>query len=278
MKAKKIKDKCLVAICISFLLISTGLQSNIMLKKEVPYEINYEYVNIKDMAQAKVANKVEKVSVQEPITAPLTALLLSDKQGEKEKDKGELEEVELEENPNHQEEPPQEEPQEQQEETPPPQIWYLPTEMGHITQTPHYGHTAFDITSPRAQEETIFPVANGVISGIYKDGAGALIITILHDIDGKKYTSQYVHLSRYAKDLYVGKPVTINDALGQMGTTGVSTGVHLHLSVMDCALFDSNDPNCSNLNYFFNYSNKRVNEGYLGLSSMMIVPEEWNSR
>lgn len=277
MKAKKIKDKCLITISISFLLISTGLQLNTMLQKEVPYEISYEYVNIKDMAQAKVTNKVEKSPVQEPVIIPLTALLLNNNQEEQEKDKGELQEVELEENPNHQEEPIQEE-QQPEEIFLPPQVWYLPTEMGRVTQKTCYGHTALDITSPRAQGETIFPVANGIISGIYKDGAGALIITILHDIDEKKYTSQYVHLSRYAKDLYVGKPVTINDALGQMGTTGVSTGVHLHLSVMDCALFDPNDPNCSNLNYFFNYSNRRVNEGYFGLESMITVPEEWNSR
>ena len=275
MKIKKIKDNCLIAISISFLLISTGLQLNTMLEKEVPYEISYEYVNIKDMARARVTNKIEKESIQENIPTPLTALLLNNSEEEKE-NKATLQEVELEEKPKHQEEIIEEQPKE--EIAPPPQIWYLPTEIGRVTQNPHYGHVALDITSPRAQEETIFPVANGVISGIYKDGAGALIVTVLHDIDGKKYTSQYVHLSRYAKDLYVGKPVTVNDALGQMGTTGVSTGVHLHLSVMDCALFDSNDTNCSNLNNYFYYSNRRVNAGYLGLGSMMIVPGEWNGR
>ena len=278
MKIKKIKDNCLIAISISFLLISTGLQLNTMLEKEVPYEISYEYVNIKDMARARITNKIEKESIQETIPAPLTALLLNNKEEKETKENKEtLQEVELEEKPKHQEEIVEEQPEEETP-PPPPQIWYLPTEIGRVTQNPHYGHVALDITSPRAQAETIFPVANGVISGIYKDGAGALIVTVLHDIDEKKYTSQYVHLSRYAKDLYVGKPVTVNDALGQMGTTGVSTGVHLHLSVMDCALFDSNDANCSNLNNYFYYSNRRVNEGYLGLGSMMIVPGEWNGR
>ena len=281
MKTKRIKDNCLIVISISFLLISTGLQLNTMLEKEVPYEISYEYVNIKDMAQAKVTTKIEKEPVSEPVTAPLTALLLNNNEEKKEEkiDNDEFQEVELQEMPNHQEEPAQKTEQEpEQPAPPPPPVWYLPTEMGRITQNPHYGHAALDITSPRAQGETIFPVANGVISGIYRDGAGALIVTVLHDIDGKKYTSQYVHLSRYAQGLYVGKPVTVNDALGQMGTTGISTGVHLHLSVMDCALFDPNDANCSNLNNFFHYGNRRVSEGYLGLGSMMIVPGEWNSR
>ena len=275
MKKEKIKNKCLITISISFLLISTGLQLSTMLEKETPYEISYEYVNVKDMAQAKVTNKVEKEMVKEPITTSLVQLL-SKNSLEEEKDNGELQEVEFQENPNHQEKSSPEAPP--QVETPPPPVWHLPTEMGRITQNPHYGHAALDIISPRAQGETIFPVANGTISGIYRDGAGALIVTVLHDVDGKKYTSQYAHLSRYASGLFVGKPVTINDALGQMGTTGYSTGVHLHLSVMDCALFDPNDANCSNLNSYFYYSNRRINEGYLGLGSMMLVPGEWNSR
>ena len=280
MKKQQIKNNCLLIISISFLLISLGLQLKIMLEKEVPYEISYEYVNIKDMAQAKIATKIETNS-QENFQVPLTALLLTADKQEHIADYGKLEEVELETNPNNSEEAPVEEkPAETPPvEAPPPQpTWYLPTEMGRVTQNPHYGHAALDITSPRAQNETIFPVANGVISRIYRDGAGALIVTVLHDINGQKYTSQYAHLSRYASGLYVGKPVTINDALGQMGTTGYSTGVHLHLAVIDCALFDPNDSNCNNLNSFFRYSNRRVSEGYLGLGSMMIVPGEWNSR
>ena len=75
MKKEKIKNKCLITISISFLLISTGLQLSTMLEKETPYEISYEYVNVKDMAQAKVTNKVEKEMVKEPITTSLVQLL-----------------------------------------------------------------------------------------------------------------------------------------------------------------------------------------------------------
>ncbi len=274
MKAQQIKNKCLIIISISFLLISTGLQLNIMLNKEVPYEISYEYVNIKDMARAKITTKVEKE--QNPVALPLTALIINNDSSQTPEHR-EFEEVQLEEIKNNINPQPPAEPQPEPQPEP-IQIWYLPTEIGRVTQNPHYGHPALDITSPRAQGETIFPVANGIISGIYRDNAGALIVTVLHDIDGRKYTSQYVHLSSYARDLYVGKPVTINDALGQMGTTGYSTGVHLHLSVVDCALFDPNDINCSNLDSFYRYSNRRINEGYLGLGSMMLVPGEWNSR
>lgn len=160
----------------------------------------------------------------------------------------------------------------------PKRIWYLPTEMGTITSYVNASHFALDITSPRGSTEPIYPIANGVISGIYRDYAGAKIVTVNHNINGQNYTSQYVHLSNYAPDLYVGKPVTINDYLGFMGKTGIATGVHLHLAVVDCSIFDSNDANCSSLNGFFHYGRQRYYQGFLGLQSVMDVPTTWYSR
>ncbi len=84
-----------------------------------------------------------------------------------------------------------------------------------------------------------------------------------------------MHLSSYAQGLYVGRPVTINDAIGRMGMTGIATGVHLHLAVVDCKLFDSNDPYCKDLNGFFNYAKRRYNEGFNGLGSLINVPYSW---
>ena len=88
----------------------------------------------------------------------------------------------------------------------------------------------------------------------------------------------YAHLSRYAEGIYIGKEVTYNDPIGFMGTTGYSTGIHLHLVVADCALFDSNDNNCKDLNSFFNYINRRVTEGYYGLGTHIIVQGAWTNR
>ena len=160
----------------------------------------------------------------------------------------------------------------------PKQVWYLPTEVGRITQYPHYGHAAYDITSPRGTNELIFPVANGTITDIYRDPAGALVVTIFHYIDGKGYTSQYAHLSSFSPNIYIGKHVTVNDYLGRMGSTGYSTGVHLHLALVDCALYNPDDPNCRDLNSFFRYANLRVNQGYYGLGYHIFMPASWNSR
>ena len=253
--------KLILLICISLLMISVGLKT-VHAFEEDDYNLEYEYINVKDMAQAKVSSKEEKTGV---INTLLTGI-----------NYGVIKETEMPSVVKETEMPVIESVAAQQEV--PRRVWYLPTEIGRVTQNPSFGHVAYDITSPRGSQEPIFPIANGVISNIYRDAAGALIVTVLHDVDGQKYTSQYVHLSRYAAGLYVGKPVTINDSLGQMGTTGRSTGVHLHIAVLDCALFDPNDGNCSNLNGFFNYGKRRLGQGFIGLGSVVNVPAEWNNR
>lgn len=153
--------------------------------------------------------------------------------------------------------------------------WQLPTKSGWITTYPNYNHVAFDITSARGINEIIYPVANGTISGIYYDPNGALVVTVHHYIDGLNYTSQYVHLSSYAPGIYVGKEVTVNDPLGQMGRTGIATGVHLHITVTDCVLFDLNDDNCKDLNGFFRYIKLRYTQGFTGLNNLISVPNNW---
>lgn len=156
--------------------------------------------------------------------------------------------------------------------------WRLPVEQGYITQNPSYGHNALDISSNRKTGETIYPVADGVITNIFTDSAGGKTITIYHNIDGKNYTSIYVHFSSYAPGIYIGQQVTTDTALGQMGMTGYATGVHLHVAVVDCVAFDPNDNNCRYLGSFLNYISSSYSRGFYGLRSLMNVPGSWWSR
>ena len=265
-KEQELKGKIILTIAISILMISIGLQT-VHAFEEDNYIVDFEYINTKDMAPTTVTTKVV---VEED--KKLSSLLINNLNMSKDDDVVEVslndldvEEVKI-------------EPVKSVEQAPPRQVWRLPTEMGTISQYPSYWHAAYDITSPRGSNEPIFPVANGTISNIYRDPAGALVVTVLHNIDGKFYTSQYAHLSSFASDIYIGKEVTVNDCLGLMGTTGYSTGVHLHIAVVDCALFDPNDPYCSNLNSFFSYAKTRTSQGYLGLGQHVYVPSSWSSR
>lgn len=255
-KKRLFKRKLILFVSFLFMLFSVYTQTKNMFEQE-EYNVNYENIDIKNMSPATVQYKGETDNILETIFMKLKSnlslkefSLITTKQEVK---------------------------QTAEANTEPPFVWRLPTEMGTITQYPSYYHTALDLTSPRTYGEPIYSIARGTISSIYTDNAGGLTVTVLHNYNGVNITSQYIHFSRYA-DIYVGMPVTENTILGYMGSTGNSTGPHLHISVIDCGLYVPGDPNCYDLNSFFNYNKRRFNEGYRGLFEYIPVPYSWNSR
>ena len=221
--------------------------------------LEFEYINTKDISSTETKEKVNTINILSFLYAP-------------EADKGELEEI------NNVKILSTRKENKKSKTTNNKKIWYLPTQKGKVTQYPSAGHVAYDITSPRGSSELIFPIANGTISGVYRDVYGALVVTISHKVNGKYYTSQYAHLSTFAKGIKVGKKVTVNDCIGRMGSTGNSTGVHLHVALVDnCNLFSKGTP-CTNLGSYFTYGRKRYYSGFRGLGSVMKVPKRWNSR
>ena len=264
----------------SILLLSTiflGLSVTLQSEKAFQEEYNimeYETINLKNISSSK--DMIKKEEIKNDLDFLLTSiwsLQVQSKEQEKEEASTlKLEAVEFEKTKNSKVE-------EKKEEKPVVvNHWHYPVEVGTITQYPHYGHVAYDITSPRGYGEVIYPVADGVVSSIYTDPAGALIVMVRHVIDGVTYTSQYAHLSRYASGLFIGKPVTVNDPLGWMGSTGYSTGVHLHLVVIDCDIYNPEDTRCSSYYNYSNYVRRRLSEGYLGLGAHIFVPPSWNIR
>ncbi len=65
-------------------------------------------------------------------------------------------------------------------------------------------------------------VAKGFVNG------GGHTIKVKHN---SSYTTSYMHLSRYAKDLAVGTHVKQGEVIGYVGSTGLSTGPHLDFRV-----------------------------------------------
>lgn len=258
-----LRGKCIITISIVLLVASIGLMTFNMSTDQGEYSFLYEQVNVNNIATAVVPIKKDSTN------KIITKLLLTEtpyKVEKKTETKTEIFNI-FQEVPKVEDAKPV---------VAPKRHWYLPTEQGIITQYPRYNHVALDITSSRGVYEAIYPVAEGVISGIYRDYAGALIVTVRHNIEGKVYTSQYVHLSSYAPGLYVGKYVSVYDRLGQMGSTGISTGVHLHLAVIDCSLYADNA--CPELGNFYNYANYRLGQGFYGLQNLMYVPHTWYGR
>ena len=69
---------------------------------------------------------------------------------------------------------------------------------------------------------------NGVVEYVGWHGAHGKYIRIKHT---SKYKTAYAHLSRYKKGLRNGQRVRQGQVIGYVGSTGRSTGPHLHYEV-----------------------------------------------
>lgn len=110
--------------------------------------------------------------------------------------------------------------------------FYRPMMSGYVTQNwMNAGHLGIDLSNTNKTIE-IYPVASGVVFAKYYDSAGALVLKIRHNVNGKYIYSTYAHLSAWYVN--VGDVVTPDTLIGRMGNTGNSTGAHLHLELTTC--------------------------------------------
>ena len=88
-------------------------------------------------------------------------------------------------------------------------------------------HRGMDFAAPTGTP--IFAAGDGVIERIGRYGAYGNYVRIRHNSD---YKTAYAHLSRFAKGLQRGSRVTQGQVIGRVGSTGRSTGPHLHYEVL----------------------------------------------
>lgn len=83
----------------------------------------------------------------------------------------------------------------------------------------------------RAGAGTPIPSAGAgrVIKRAYQAGGAGNYIRIRHN---GSYETQYMHMSRFAKGIGVGSTVKQGQIIGYVGSTGVSTGPHLHYEII----------------------------------------------
>lgn len=74
-------------------------------------------------------------------------------------------------------------------------------------------------------------IADGVVSYVGYGGGWGYRVEIEHVINGQKVTSLYAHMIDNSSVLQVGSPVVAGDLVGAIGSTGLSTGPHLHLEI-----------------------------------------------
>jgi len=77
----------------------------------------------------------------------------------------------------------------------------------------------------------IYAVADGVVKESEFGGSFGQHVYLDHVIDGKKVESIYGHMITGSSPLVAGQTVKVGDLIGLVGSTGASTGAHLHLEI-----------------------------------------------
>lgn len=115
-----------------------------------------------------------------------------------------------------------------------------------VFQTPVHGyistyysnyHKGIDVPKPNGTPIRAFAEGEVVYTG-WADGGFGNLVVIKHNLG---YVSRYAHLSRI--DVKVGQKVTTDTIIGGVGSTGNSTGSHLHFEIYQ------NDRPVNPLNY-----------------------------
>ncbi|WP_350349487.1 peptidoglycan DD-metalloendopeptidase family protein [Agromyces sp. G08B096] len=78
----------------------------------------------------------------------------------------------------------------------------------------------------------VMSIADGVVVLATENGGGLGVnVEVQHNIDGELITSSYAHMQYGSLAVTVGQQVTAGQQLGLVGSTGQSTGPHLHLEM-----------------------------------------------
>lgn len=88
-------------------------------------------------------------------------------------------------------------------------------------------HKGVDFAAPSGTP--IFAAGNGVVEFAGKNGAYGNYVRIRHD---GTFKTAYAHMKGFKKGIYDGARVKQGDIIGYVGTTGRSTGPHLHYEII----------------------------------------------
>lgn len=106
---------------------------------------------------------------------------------------------------------------------------YLSSPFGYRVHPIHgtYGfHSGVDLASPSGTP--IKATRAGTVTKTAYDSGSGYYVTINH---GDGFSSSYLHMTHWDPSMYVGKKVAQGEVIGYVGSTGWSTGPHLHFSI-----------------------------------------------
>ena len=107
----------------------------------------------------------------------------------------------------------------------------------------------------------IYAVRDGIVTGRFFDRAGGNMLRIKHD--NENISTGYHHLDLVKNKgmlVHVGDRVKEGQRIGTMGTTGSSTGIHLHFEVIRGTNFNRSSGNHMNPETYLNTVVNRITE------------------
>ena len=144
--------------------------------------------------------------------------------------------------------------------------FYRPMENGYVTQSyKGRAHMGVDLSSSD-KSIMIYPIASGQVTATYTDPDGALVVKIRHNYNGRFIYSTYAHQRNFK--VSSGQYVSHTTGIGNMGSTGNSTGPHLHLEITSCD-WKSEGGGCT----WSQYKNSTYNP-----TQFVSFPSRWTNR
>lgn len=116
----------------------------------------------------------------------------------------------------------------------PEDTWLLSDEFGprtHPVTGEESNHTGTDFAAPDGTP--IFAAADGIVTqASHTESAGGIVV-IEHQVNGSTIATKYIHSWEHGIHVTTGETVTAGDHIADVGSSGVSTGPHLHFEVLD---------------------------------------------
>ncbi|MBR0652981.1 peptidoglycan DD-metalloendopeptidase family protein [Roseomonas terrae] len=88
-------------------------------------------------------------------------------------------------------------------------------------------HQGIDFAAPTGTP--VYAAGDGTIVSAKREGGYGLLVRIRH---ANGVQTRYAHLSRFARGIAAGRTVRQGSVIGHVGSTGMSTGPHLHYEVV----------------------------------------------
>ncbi|MCX2741664.1 peptidoglycan DD-metalloendopeptidase family protein [Pontibacter anaerobius] len=92
----------------------------------------------------------------------------------------------------------------------------------HPVQKRYKAHLGTDFAAPRGTP--IRTVGDGVVVAAHYTRGNGYFVKVRHN---KTYTTQYLHMSKFARGIRKGARVRMGQTIGYVGSTGLATGPHL---------------------------------------------------